>query len=170
MQQLYQTRSGSRHFGFADLKRVLACASSRRSGDELAGVAAHSDEERVAARRVLADLPLPTFLQELIVPYETDEVTRLIIDSHDVVAFSAVSHLTVGEFRDFLLAHSTTPQVLRDLARFDMCRVQMPSDIRLQDYVGLTGAIGITLATQSSDRRCARDRGVRAGWAVLRRG
>ncbi len=98
---------GERH-RFPDLRAVLAAASPRRSGDELAGLAAASDAQRVAARSVLADLPLQTFLNEALVPYETDEVTRLIIDTHDQVAFAPLSHLTVGGLRDWLLSYDTT--------------------------------------------------------------
>jgi ethanolamine ammonia-lyase large subunit len=98
---------GGERYIFPDLKDLLAKSSPRRSGDELAGLAATSAAERIAARYVLADLPLKSFLNEALVPYEEDEVTRLIIDSHDEAAFSAISHLTVGGFRDWLLAHET---------------------------------------------------------------
>jgi len=107
---------GAERHRFADLKTVLACASARRSGDELAGVAATSDARRVAARYALADIPLRAFLEDLLVPYERDEVTRLIIDSHDAAAFSTVSHLTVGEFRDWLLSYAANTAALRELA------------------------------------------------------
>lgn len=103
---------GGERYVFADLKDLLAKATPRRSGDELAGLAATSDAERIAARYVLADLPLKTFLNEALVPYEEDEVTRLIIDSHDEAAFSPISHLTVGGFRDWLLAHETDGDTL----------------------------------------------------------
>src|ERR1700753_1088906 len=93
---------GERH-RFNDLKDVLAKASHHRSGDELAGLAAESDAQRVAARAVLAALPLTTLLNDPVVPYETDEVTRLIIDTHDKVAFAPIAHLTVGGLRDWLL-------------------------------------------------------------------
>jgi ethanolamine ammonia-lyase large subunit len=106
---------GERHH-FADLKDVLAKASHRRSGDELAGIAAATDAQRVAARSVLADLPLSVFLNDPIIPYETDEVTRLIIDSHDAAAFAPIRHLTVGGFRDWLLAHQATAERLTALA------------------------------------------------------
>ena len=96
--------------------RLLAKASPLRSGDQLAGIAAASGEERVAAQYALADLPLAAFLNETVVPYESDEVTRLIIDSHDRAAFAAVSHLTVGGFRDWLLADETTTAILSALA------------------------------------------------------
>jgi ethanolamine ammonia-lyase large subunit len=106
---------GERH-RFADLKDVLAKASHRRSGDELAGLAAETDSQRVAARSVLADLPLPVLVNDPVIAYETDEVTRLIIDNHDVAAFASISHLTVGGFRDWLLSHEATPQRLAELA------------------------------------------------------
>jgi ethanolamine ammonia-lyase large subunit len=94
---------GSRTYTFADLRELLAKATPARSGDYLAGVAAGSAEERVAAQMALADLPLTTFLNEVVVPYETDEVTRLIIDSHDATAFQHIRHLTVGGLREWLL-------------------------------------------------------------------
>jgi len=95
-----------------DLKTLLARASPRRSGDELAGIAAASAEERVAAQMDLADTPLKRFLAEPVIPYESDEVTRLICDSHDANAFALIAHLTVGEFREWLLADETTGEAL----------------------------------------------------------
>jgi ethanolamine ammonia-lyase large subunit len=95
-------RVGSTNYRFRDLKHVLACASPHRSGDELAGIAAASQEERVAARLLLADLPLTHFLNEAIIPYEDDEVTRLILDRHDSTAFQPIASLTVGALRDTL--------------------------------------------------------------------
>jgi ethanolamine ammonia-lyase large subunit len=83
----YRTVVGPSTFRFDGLRAVLGKAGPARSGDELAGVGAESDRERVAARAVLADVPLSVFLQELVVPYEDDEVTRLIVDGHDAVAF-----------------------------------------------------------------------------------
>src|SRR5271167_3997551 len=91
-----------------ELKTLLAKATPMRSGDQLAGVAAESAEERVAAQMELADTPLKRFLAEPIIPYESDEVTRLICDSHDAAAFAPVSHLTVGEFREWMLTEETT--------------------------------------------------------------
>ncbi len=102
---------GERHV-FADLKTLLAAASPARSGDELAGIAAATHTRRVAARCVLADLPLATFLQEAVVPYEQDEVTRLIVDSHDTAAFAPLRHLTVGGLRDWLLSYDTDTAAL----------------------------------------------------------
>jgi ethanolamine ammonia-lyase large subunit len=110
-------RVGSEQYRFRDLKHVLACASPYRSGDELAGLAAASQEQRVAARRVLADLPLAHFLNEAVVPYEADEVTRLIVDAHDHAAFAPIASLTVGGFRDYLLAHETDIATLAKIAR-----------------------------------------------------
>ncbi|MEK9969788.1 MAG: ethanolamine ammonia-lyase subunit EutB, partial [Ferrovibrio sp.] len=109
------TLNGTRHY-FADLKALLACASPLRSGDQLAGIAAESGERRVAARLALADLPLKHFLGDALVPYEQDEVTRLIIDTHDAAAFMPVSHLTVGEFRDWLLGYQADSAALAKLA------------------------------------------------------
>jgi ethanolamine ammonia-lyase large subunit len=86
------------------LRRLLAKASPARSGDALAGIAAETESERVAAQRELADVPLKRFLEEPLIPYETDEVTRLILDTHDLAAFAAIRSFTVGEFREWLLA------------------------------------------------------------------
>ena len=113
---MYGVTVGARRYGFADLKTLLAKATPRRSGDELAGVAAETSEERVAAQYALADLPLTTFLQEQVIPYETDEVTRLIVDTHDREAFAPIAHLTVGGFRDWLLSDEVTTPVLAALA------------------------------------------------------
>src|SRR5580704_16874802 len=99
-------------YTFPDLKSLLAKASPPRSGDRLAGVAATTAEERVAAQMALADLPLAHFLEEAIIPYEDDEVTRLIVDTHDVAAFAPIAHLTVGGFRDWLLGEAATAAVL----------------------------------------------------------
>ena len=102
---------------FDDLRVLLARATPLRSGDRLAGIAAGSAEEMVAARMALADVPLKQFLQEVIVPYESDEITRLIVDTHDAKAFAPVASLTVGAFRDWLLSDAATPGVLKALAR-----------------------------------------------------
>ncbi len=100
----YRQTLGDRSYSFDGLKTLLAWASPKKSGDELAGIAATSDEERVAARLCLADVPLKTLLEEPLVPYEEDEVTRLILDTHDHAAFEAISAFTVGELRDWLLS------------------------------------------------------------------
>ena len=101
---VYRHSLGDVTYQFDSLRDLIAKATPFRSGDALAGVAARSAEERVAAQYALADVPLRQFLQEQVVPYEADEVTRLIVDSHDSLAFSPVAHLTVGEFRDWLLS------------------------------------------------------------------
>src|SRR5262252_8360557 len=99
------------------LRELLAKASPARSGDELAGIAAATAEERARAQMALADVPLKRFLAEPIVPYETDEVTRLICDSHDAAAFAPIAHLTVGEFRDFLLSEEADSDTLAALSK-----------------------------------------------------
>jgi ethanolamine ammonia-lyase large subunit len=112
----FQATIGSVVFRFADLKTLLAKATPARSGDELAGVAAAGAEERVAAQMALADAPLQCFLEEPLTPYETDEVTRLIFDSHDGSAFSEIAHLTVGGFRDWLLDGAVDGATLKRIA------------------------------------------------------
>ena len=111
----YRHSFGDRTYSFASLAEVMAKATPERSGDKLAGVAAETAEERAMAQAVLADLPLTTFLNEALVPYETDEVTRLIIDTHDAGAFAPVSHMTVGDFRDWLLSDQASPTALTEL-------------------------------------------------------
>jgi ethanolamine ammonia-lyase large subunit len=104
-------------YTFGDLRDLLAKATPPRSGDRLAGLAAQSAEQMVAARMALADVPLRQFLNEAVIPYEDDEVTRLIIDSHDAPAFAGVSSLTVGGFRDWLLSDTATAETLKQAAR-----------------------------------------------------
>ncbi|WP_439588624.1 ethanolamine ammonia-lyase subunit EutB [Hydrogenophaga sp.] len=111
-----QAQVGLERHHFADLRALLACASPPRSGDELAGLAAQSAQQRVAAREVLADLPLQRFLDDAVVPYEEDEITRLIVDGHDASAFAPVAHLTVGGFRDWLLSDAADTATLQALA------------------------------------------------------
>lgn len=103
-------------YAFDGLRDLLAKASPARSGDYLAGIAAADYEERVAAQMALAEVPLARFLSEALIPYETDEVTRLIIDRHDLQAFQAVAHLTVGDFRNWLLSDLATEEALARLA------------------------------------------------------
>jgi ethanolamine ammonia-lyase large subunit len=131
---MYAATIGGTCYTFDDLRTLLARATPRRSGDQLAGVAATTDAERVAAQIALADLPLADFLDHAIVPYESDEVTRLIIDSHDRAAFAPVASLTVGGLRDWLLtdaaddislaalAPGLTPEMVAAVAK--ICRVQ----------------------------------------------
>lgn len=107
---------GAVTYGFEDLKDLLAKATPLRSGDQLAGVAAATAEERVVAQMTLADVPLTTLLNEAVVPYEHDEVTRHIIDTHDAVAFGPVAHLTVGDFRNWLLSDAVDSAALAAVA------------------------------------------------------
>jgi ethanolamine ammonia-lyase large subunit len=152
---------GTRHV-FADLRTLLARATPPRSGDALAGVAATSAAERVAAQRALADLPLRHFLTEAVIPYEADEVTRLIMDRHDAAAFAPIAHLTVGGFRDWLLgqadsaalaalAPGLTPEMAAAVSK--ICRLQDLVAIagkcrvvtRFRNTIGLPGTLAIRL-------------------------
>ncbi len=112
----YSVAVGKTRHHFASLRELMAKATPRRSGDELAGVAAASAEERVAAQIGLAELPLADFLRYPLIPYETDEVTRLILHTHDPVAFAPIAGLTVGQFRDWLLRYETDAAQLTALA------------------------------------------------------
>ena len=107
---------GRTRYTFSGLRDLLAKATPLRSGDVLAGLAAESAEQRVAAQFALADLPLAHFLSELVIPYETDEVSRLIVDTHDAEAFAPISSFTVGELRNWLLSDEATPERLAALA------------------------------------------------------
>jgi ethanolamine ammonia-lyase large subunit len=107
---------GGTTFAFADLKELMAKATPPRSGDRLAGVAAATAEENVAAKMALADVPLQRILAEPLVPYEDDDVTRLILDSHDTQAFAAVRVMTVGELREHILSEATSSETLAALA------------------------------------------------------
>lgn len=130
----YHHSIGTQRYQFEDLRTLLARSSPLRSGDQLAGVAAADAKERVAAQMCLAELPLATFLNEAIIPYEADEVTRLIVDRHDASAFARVSHLTVGDFRNWLLSDAADSATLEQLANgltpemvaaaSKLCRVQ----------------------------------------------
>ena len=112
----YAVTLGNTRHAFGSLRELLAKATPRRSGDELAGVAANSAEERVAAQLCLADAPLADFLKYPLIPYEDDEVTRLILDTHDRAAFAPVADLSVGQFRDWLLRYETGAAALASLA------------------------------------------------------
>ena len=114
---VYRHAIGNTSYIFDDLRDLLAKATPPRSGDRLAGIAAESAEQMVAARIALADVPLKQFLHETVIPYEDDEVTRLIVDTHDRSAFAAISSLTVGSFRDWLLSGAATTDVLKRIAR-----------------------------------------------------
>src|SRR6202045_1520368 len=97
---------------FDDLRDLLAKATPPRSGDRLAGISAASAQQMIAARIALADVPLKQFLHETVIPYEDDEITRLIIDTHDMSAFAGISSMTVGAFRDWLLSGAASGEVL----------------------------------------------------------
>ena len=112
---MYGATLGNHRYNFPNLATLLGKASPLRSGDILAGVAAQSGEERVAAQFALSDLPLRAFLEDHLISYESDEVTRLIADMHDAKAFAAISHLTVGGFRDWLLSDDATQDVLENV-------------------------------------------------------
>jgi ethanolamine ammonia-lyase large subunit len=114
---VYRHAIGTTTYVFDDLRDLLTKATPPRSGDRLAGIAADSAEQMVAARIALADVPLTQFLQEAVIPYEDDEVTRLILDTHDRSAFAVISSLTVGSFRDWLLSGKATSDVLKKLSR-----------------------------------------------------
>jgi ethanolamine ammonia-lyase large subunit len=113
---MYSATVAGNRYMFPNIVALLAKASPLRSGDVLAGIAAESDEQRVAAQFALADLPLQTLLDQHVVAYEADEITRLIIDTHDRAAFAPITHLTVGALRDWLLSDAATSDVLAALA------------------------------------------------------
>ncbi|QIO08738.1 ethanolamine ammonia-lyase subunit EutB [Acinetobacter lanii] len=112
----YKTSIAHQNYVFADLKTLMAKATPLRSGDELAGVAAENATERVAAQMALADIPLKNFLNEVLVDYDRDEVTRLIIDDHRADLFAPISHFTVGDFRNWLLSSDATTEKLQSLS------------------------------------------------------
>jgi ethanolamine ammonia-lyase large subunit len=132
-------------YKFDDLKTLLAKATPARSGDDLAGLSASTAEERVAAQMALAELPLATFLAEALVPYESDEVTRLILDKRDAAAFAPVSHLTVGDFRDWLLSDQATGDVLETLAPglTPEMSAAVSKIMRLQDLITVAARIRV---------------------------
>ena len=132
---------------FADLRTLLAKSSPARSGDDLARLSAASAEERVIAQMTLSEVPLIAFLEDLVIPYEQDDVTRLIVDSHEEEALQPVANLTVGEFRDFLLSDAATPKVLTALAPGLMPEMAAAVSklMRLQDLI--TVARKVTVVT-----------------------
>jgi ethanolamine ammonia-lyase large subunit len=156
------TLAGHSHH-FADLRTLLAKATPHRSGDSLAGLAAASAEERVAAQYLLADLPLAHFLEDLLIPYEDDEVTRLIVDRHDARAFHPLSAMSVGQFRDWLLDYETdhlalaavapglTPEMVaavsKIMANQDLILVASKCQVvtRFRNTIGLPGRLSVRL-------------------------
>jgi ethanolamine ammonia-lyase large subunit len=141
----YSHAVGSTVYKFDDLKTLLAKATPARSGDDLAGLSASTAEERVAAQMALAELPLATFLTEPVIPYESDEVTRLILDERDATAFAPVSHLSVGDFRDWLLSDQATGDVLEALAPglTPEMAAAVSKIMRLQDLVTVAAKIRV---------------------------
>ena len=146
---MYRVICGGERHGFDSLATLLAHATPLRSGDQLAGLAADSQLRRVAAQMALADLPLATFLTEAVIPYEADEVTRLIIDSHDAAAFAPIRHLTVGGLRDFLLADETdiaslasglTPEMVAAVSKL----------MRLQDLMLVASRVQVVTAFRTT--------------------
>ena len=160
---MYGATLGNHRYNFSNIATLLAKASPLRSGDILAGLAAQSGEERVAAQFALADLPLRAFLEDHLISYESDEITRLIADMHDAKAFAAISHLTVGGFRDWLLSDDTTQDVLGEVgpgvtpemaaAVSKICRAQdlllvaakCNVTTRFRNTVGLPGRLSVRL-------------------------
>jgi len=144
MSAFHHTVAG-RQYRFADLKVLLARATPLRSGDELAGIAAESAQERVAAQMALADLALKAFLEEPLVPYETDELTRLIFGRHDPAAFAPISHFTVGDFRNWLLSETATGEVLEALqpGLIPEMVAAVSKIMRLQDLVTVAAKIRV---------------------------
>lgn len=150
-------------FVFRSLADVMAKATPLRSGDELAGLAARSYQERVAAQMVLADLPLRRFLEEALIPYEKDEITRLIFDTHDAENFKTIAHLTVGDFRNYLLNHkiqkeqltllqkAITPEMAAAVSKImsiqDLILVSSKCEVitRFRNTIGLKGRLATRL-------------------------
>jgi len=160
---MYRILAGGHTHVYPDLATLLARATPLRSGDVLAGIAAASAEARVAAQHALADVPLRDFLEHPVVPYETDEVTRLILDTHDAAAFAPVAHLTVGGLRDWLLsdeadtaalqalAPGLTPEMAAAVSKLmrlqDLMRVGAKCSVvtRFRTTVGLPGRLSVRL-------------------------
>jgi len=152
---VYTQSLGGVTYRFAGLVDLLAKATPARSGDELAGCAAANDAERAAAQWALADVPLKSFLTDLVVPYEIDEVSRLIVDRHDHVAFGVVSHLTVGGLRDWLLEVASMPEAATTLQR--LSPGLMPEMVaavsklmRNQDLIAVARMVRVTSAFRTT--------------------
>ncbi|MFD3506090.1 ethanolamine ammonia-lyase subunit EutB [Nocardia sp. NPDC058666] len=152
---LYRSTIGVTTHTFDGLIELMAKATPLRSGDELAGCAAETDAERAAAQWALAEVPLTTFLDDVLIPYETDEVTRLIIDSHDRVAFAPISHLTVGGLRDWLLAVAATEDSAVTLASVSPgltpeMVAAVSKIMRNQDLIAVAKATEVTAAFRTT--------------------
>ena len=170
---MYTATIASSRYVFPDLKTLLAKASPARSGDQLAGIAAASGEERVAAQYALADVPLASVLEQPVIPYETDEVTRLIVDTHDRAAFGEIAHLTVGGLRDWLLSDAPTAEKLAALATgitpemaAAVAKISGLKDLmvmaakcsvvtRFRDTIGLPGRLSVRLQPNHRPTICA---------------
>jgi len=164
---MYQITLAQTSYQFKNLRTLMAKASPARSGDFLAGIAASNQLERIAAQWVLADVPLKQFLHEVLVPYESDEVTRLIIDSHDAAAFAPIQHLTVGDFRNWLLSEQAdsanlahiapglTPEMVAAVSKImrlqDLVLVAMSHYHALSQHHWFRESLIDTFATQPSD-------------------
>ena len=139
-------------YSFENLKDLLAKATPPRSGDELAGIAARTAVERVAAQMALADLPLAAFLEEHVIPYEADEITRLIFDTHNATAFAPVASLTVGEFRNVLLSEDVSPDSLQSLAPglIPEMVAAVSKIMRVQDLIAVSRKIHVVTCFRST--------------------
>ena len=160
---LFRATLQEERFVFDTLAQVMACATPSRSGDHLAGIAAQTDVQRVAAQCVLADLPLSIFLEQPLIPAEDDEVSRLILETHDAVAFAPVAHMTVGGFREWLLSPAADSAALAALAPgltpemvAAVCKIMRNRDLiavakkvrvttAFRNTIGLPGRIGSRL-------------------------
>ena len=160
---MYKIAIGNITYRFDNLKDVMAKATPARSGDDLAGISASNMEERVAAKMALAEIPLQRFLEEPLIPYEEDEITRLIIDTHDQKAFAPISSLTVGDFRNWLLNdHTTTddlsyvapgitPEIAAAVSKImrnqDLLLVAQKCSVvtKFRDTIGLPGRLSVRL-------------------------
>ncbi len=148
----YGASTGGRHYAFADLRVLMAKATPARSGDELAGVSATSEQERVAAQRALAEVPLARFLEEPLLAPEHDFVSRLIFESHDSSAFAPIRSFAVGEFRDWLLSERATPEALSGLAPglFPEMAAAVSKLMRAQDLVLAASKVRVVTAFRNT--------------------
>ena len=167
------------HFSFSDLRELFAKANEEKSGDRLAGIAAESESERVAAKRELADLALAEIAAQPLIDPSQDDVSRLILDSLNVEAFGKIKAMTVGEFREHLLDDGTSQTELKQLAwaitpeiAAAVAKMMSNKDLvlaaakirnvtRCRNTMGEPGVLGIRVAAQSSGRRCWRHPAVR---------
>ncbi len=159
----YRANVGRTRYAFANLRELLAKATPPRSGDRLAGIAATSAEECVAAKAALADVPLKAILNEPVIPYEDDDVTRLILDSHDEAAFAPIASLTVGDFREHLLSERSdtaslsrmaagiTPEMAAAVSKImrnqDLVLAARKAEVvtRFRNTIGLKGTMAVRL-------------------------